>query len=193
MPKKGYKQTEERRKKFCRPMREETKKKLSALLTGVKQKKRSEETKNKMRKPKSSLHVKHIKDARARQVQQPHTTPHKEITKLKLRVAILKNIAIRRNAGEPICARIGNNETKILNTIEKEQNIRIKRQHVIDGYFIDGYCVETNTAYEVDEAHHHTDKQKLKDKEREEYIKDKLDCKFIRLDEKECMQKVKDL
>jgi len=193
MPKKGYKQTAAHRKKFCRPCAETTKQKLSNALKGITQKSRSEETKTKMRKPKSALHIQHIKEARAKQVGFMHNKPHTKEAKLKMRLAILKEVSIKRNHGLPATPRIGKNESKILDYIELNDCVTLTRQHFIDGYFLDGYCKETNTAYEVDEKHHHTKAQRLKDIEREEYIKNKLNCNFIRLDEIKYMQRVKDL
>jgi very-short-patch-repair endonuclease len=94
------------------------------------------------------------------------------------------------NNGDPIYPTVGRNETKILNFIELQNNIKLKRQYCIDGYFLDGYCIETRTAYEVDEIYHHTEPQIQRDKEREEYIKNKLNCKFVRLNELEYIQKI---
>jgi len=105
--------------------------------------------------------------------------------KAKLRIAQLKYIANLYNNGESVTPNIGRNETEILNYVETSMNIKLQRQYYIDGYHIDGYDKTNNVAYEVDEARHHSEKQKLKDKEREEYIKEKLNCEFVRLDEKE--------
>jgi len=113
--------------------------------------------------------------------------------KKNMRIARIKYISINKNDGLLINPNIGRNETRILDYVEKTNNIIIKRQYYTKGYFLDGYCVETNTAYEVDEARHHSVKQKLRDCEREEYIKEKLNCKFIRLDEKEYVEKLKAL
>jgi len=118
---------------------------------------------------------------------------HTKETRKQQRLARLKNIAIYKNCGQQTTPSIGTHEIKILNYIETINNVKLKRQHKIDGYFLDGYCIETNTVYEVDEADHHSEKNKLRDKEREEYIKDKLNCKFIRLNEKEYLEKLKAL
>jgi len=111
-------------------------------------------------------------------------------TRTKQRLAALRRIAVHRNSGDPVTPNLGTNEIRILNYIEMTKNIKLKKQYSIDGYFIDGYCVETNTAYEVDEKHHHSEKNKQRDKEREEYIKEKLNCKFVRLDENKYLKKL---
>ena len=76
-----------------------------------------------------------------------------------------------------IMPRKGTNETKILNEIEEKNNVKIMRQYEILGYFIDGYCKETNTVYEIDEK----PKTKERDIRREKEIIHKLNCKFIRI------------
>jgi len=111
-------------------------------------------------------------------------------TRKKKRISALRYIATKRANGDRITPNIGLNETNILNYIEKQNNIKLKRQYYIDGYFLDGYDAINNTAYEVDEKHHHSEKQKKRDKERQEYIINKLNCKFIRLDEKEYLKRI---
>jgi len=110
-------------------------------------------------------------------------------TKKRQRLARLNYISKCSNNGDPITPTIGKNEMLILKNIEKENNIVLEKQFPVDGYFIDGYDTRNNIAYEVDEKHHHTEKNKLRDKEREEYIKEKLNCQFIRLDERKEMEK----
>ena len=82
--------------------------------------------------------------------------------------------------------RFGKNETFILDNIEKENNIRLERQKIINiennKYFIDGFDNDNNIAYEVDERYHIFRKQK--DKIREQQIKEKLGCDIIRINEK---------
>lgn len=60
----------------------------------------------------------------------------------------------------------------------KELNIEVIKQYYIDGYKIDFYIPNKNIAVEYDEQQH--EYQMKQDKEREEYIKSKLNCKFIR-------------
>ena len=115
---------------------------------------------------------------------------HNKESRRKMRLSSLKYISLYKNNGNSITPRTGKNERQILNFIQTQNNIKLKRQYLIDGYFIDGYDKENNVVYEVDEKHHHTLKQKKKDKEREKYIKNKLKCKFIRLDEKEYLDKL---
>ncbi|MHA1482134.1 MAG: endonuclease domain-containing protein [Candidatus Heimdallarchaeaceae archaeon] len=78
-----------------------------------------------------------------------------------------------------ICPTIGKHEKQILDEVEKELKFRIIRQYEIGGYFLDGYIPEINLAIEVDEKHHK--RQKEKDTQREEFIKQKLGCQFLRI------------
>jgi len=93
-------------------------------------------------------------------------------TNRKLRVKQLKENGINSPC-------IGNNEKFILDSIEKSNNIKIIRQYEVEGYFLDGYCKEKNITFEIDESYHN--KKLKKDKQRENIIKDKLNCKVIRI------------
>ena len=59
--------------------------------------------------------------------------------------------------------------------------VKSKCQYYIKPYFIDLYIPEYKIAIEYDECQHKKPVNVLKDKERENYIKTKLGCKFIRL------------
>lgn len=59
-------------------------------------------------------------------------------------------------------------------------DIEIETQKDCDGFRIDFYIPKYNIAIEYDEVHHQYNKDK--DEQRESYIKEKLKCKFIRLD-----------
>ena len=76
----------------------------------------------------------------------------------------------------------GKNEDIILDLIEYKENIIINRKPPEEclPYFPDGYCKETNTIYEVYEKVHYSNDEIIKrDKERQEYIQNKLGCKFV--------------
>ena len=79
--------------------------------------------------------------------------------------------------------KIGLNEIGLLDEIEKENNIKLERQHPVhvnNSYkYIDGYDPINKVAYEVDESHHK--RQEVKDFIREREIKDKLGCEFVRI------------
>lgn len=75
--------------------------------------------------------------------------------------------------------KIGKNETRILDELEIEINYRIIRQYEIGGYFIDGYIPEINLAIEIDEKRHQY--QQEKDIKRENFIKTKIGCRFLRI------------
>ena len=66
-------------------------------------------------------------------------------------------------------------------TIEQLNNVMLIRQYQVGKYRIDGYCKETNTAYEIDEEQHFTVSGRCKDAERQKYIEDVLGCNFVRI------------
>ncbi len=96
------------------------------------------------------------------------------ITKQKMRTSAFE---YAKKISDIICPRIGNNEKQILDILEQEINYKILRQYKCEGYFIDGYIPELNLAIEVDER----PKNKERDIERENIIKNKLNCKFLRI------------
>jgi len=73
-------------------------------------------------------------------------------------------------------------ETEILNNVIKTfKNEAYKLQYNINNkYFIDLFFPDYNLALECDENQHNKEKNKLLDKEREDYIKNELNCVFIR-------------
>ena len=73
----------------------------------------------------------------------------------------------------------GKNETPILDSIEKEENIVIDRNFKVLNFFPDGYCTETNTIYEVNEQHHRKSYYRKKDKKRRQILGKYLKCKFV--------------
>ena len=93
---------------------------------------------------------------------------------------ILKKILIDCDFST-ISPNIGVNETKILDFIEKNLGYKILRQHVCNGYFIDGYCKELNLAIEVDEEYHKT--QIEKDLSRQKVLEKVLKCDFVRIED----------
>ena len=82
----------------------------------------------------------------------------------------------------------GKNETTILNFIEKRKNIILKRQYFVNKYFVDGYDEKNNVVYEVDEIYHKKRYMKIKDKEREDIIREELGCEIVRIDEEQFMR-----
>jgi very-short-patch-repair endonuclease len=78
---------------------------------------------------------------------------------------------------------IGKNEKKILDKLEIDLGYIIIRQYKVSCFHLDGYIPEINLAIEVDEEYHK--KQKDKDIAREEFIKQKLGCQFLRIKEYE--------
>ena len=102
-------------------------------------------------------------------------------TKLKLREAQIKNIENQVFNGLPMMPCVGKYELNILNNLEKCLTYTILRQHRVAGYFLDGYCLALNLAIEIDEKFHKNKTKILKDKLREQEIKQKLNCQFLRI------------
>ena len=75
---------------------------------------------------------------------------------------------------------------KLKNTL-KPLNIKVETQKTMkeNNYRIDFYLPEFNLAIEYDEKQHQQKENKIKDRQREEEIKEVLGCKFIRLDYKQ--------
>lgn len=74
---------------------------------------------------------------------------------------------------------IGKNETKLLNEVEKKNGVILSRSYKVKKYFIDGYDIKNNIAYEVDEKHHQN--RQIQDIIRENNIIKELNCSFIRI------------
>jgi very-short-patch-repair endonuclease len=72
-------------------------------------------------------------------------------------------------------------EKVALNTIEQLLGVKLDRQFRVGNYRIDGYCKETNIAYEIDEHQHKSSRHKKDDEEREKFIISKLGCTFKRI------------
>lgn len=73
---------------------------------------------------------------------------------------------------------MGKNEELLLNEQESIDGVKIQRTYRVDRYYVDGYCPNTNTVYEVYETFHRPNYKKAKDKIRQRYIQEKLKCTF---------------
>ena len=102
----------------------------------------------------------------------------------KIRNKLINRIEKQYNNGEPITPFIGKYETPILDKLEDWWSYKIKRQHKIAGYFVDGYCPMLNLAIEVDEPYHNKEEQLKKDVLRQSNIEEELGCKFLRIEVK---------
>lgn len=96
-----------------------------------------------------------------------------ENMKRKIREGVVKYII--KNGS----CRIGTNEKEILDQIEYEFNLKIKRQHPVCGYLLDGFSKKYNIAFEVDERGHIFRQEK--DKKRQNIIEKEINCTFIRI------------
>lgn len=83
---------------------------------------------------------------------------------------------------------VGFHEREILDFIEKQNNIKLKRYFPIGSFYVDGYDMDNNVVYEVDEPHHKYRKEH--DVKRENIIKGIIRCRFVRLDEIEYLDKI---
>lgn len=116
---------------------------------------------------------KHHSEEAKQKSREKHLNPSKEI-RIRLRVA--RQNQILKNGGGP---NKGKNEDEALNQIEKLFQIKIIRQYPIEGFFVDGYCKEKNIVFEIDERGHKN--KRKKDWIRENIIKNKLNCKIVRI------------
>lgn len=91
-----------------------------------------------------------------------------------IKIKILKN-----RFGKTLSCNIGKHEKELLDKQEKIDNCIIIRNFIIGPYRPDGYCKESNTIYEVYERFHRWSKNKIKDKQRQNYIQKELNCNFI--------------
>lgn len=124
------------------------------------------------KKIKSFLGHKHTKETKEINRQKHLNLPIERRNKLRE----IRQQQILKNGGG---LNIGKNEKEALDELEKLFKIKIIRQFPVSGYFIDGYCKERNMVFEVYEKFH--ERQRTKDKKREDFIINKLKCKFIRI------------
>lgn len=69
----------------------------------------------------------------------------------------------------------------ILVPVLKEMGLDVERQFIVGKFKIDFYIPKINVAIEYDEEQHNTGTNIMLDKQREDYIKSVLKCKFIRV------------
>ena len=177
----GCKRSEEHKKQMVNNIKkantggkhsEEHKRKIIKSLIGNKRRKGIKDSKETREKKRISL------------LGNTHTLGRKlsEEHKTKLRQCAIKSRSIKKNKGLPLFPTIGKNEMEILDTIEKIYKIKLIRQFIVLGYFVDGYDSENNRVYEIDESHHfNTQKQIDKDIIRQRNIENFLGCKFVRI------------
>ncbi len=70
-------------------------------------------------------------------------------------------------------------EKAALSAIEQVLGVRLARQYRVGNYRIDGYDIENNIAYEIDEPEHYYKKES--DDDRQRYIERELGCSFVRI------------
>jgi len=108
-----------------------------------------------------------------------------EEDKKRMRISAWNYIRKTYNASP----RVGRNEDKIMNAIQTTLNTPVERNFYVDGYFCDGYCKELNIVFEVDEEYHFVNNQlSEKDLRRQDNIIKTLNCKFIRIRERDFLK-----
>lgn len=110
------------------------------------------------------------------------------IMSLKVRLKMIERINNNKFNGHQMTPSYNKKACKIFDEICEKENIHI--QHAMNGgeyyikelgYWLDGYDILNNTAYEFDEKYHFTKDKIIKDRNRQEKIEKFLKCKFIRL------------
>lgn len=100
-----------------------------------------------------------------------------------------KNKYLSNYCGQIYIGEISRFEISFKEILEEELNvlnIKFVYQYYIDNkYKIDFFIPKFSIAIEYDEQQHYIKGNKTKDEKRERYIKDKIKCKFIRLDYRE--------
>jgi len=157
---------------------EEVKRKISEALKGRvpwnKEKHLSEETRKKMSEARKGHKVPEETRKKISEANKGH--PVSDKTREKLRQATAKYLEEHN-----IIPNVGKHEKEILDELERELHYKILRQYKVGKYHLDGYIPELRLAIEVDEKRHRWSKWQVRDKEREEYIKKKLECVFWRI------------
>lgn len=115
----------------------------------------------------------------------------KKCANINRRLKFLERISENIKNGNQITPSFNKKACKIFDEISKKENIHI--QHAMNGgeyyipslgYWLDGYDVINNVAYEFDEKRHFIKgKLKSKDIDRQKEIKKLLKCKFIRIND----------
>lgn len=172
---KGLKRSEETKRKISETMKQQYK-------SGVRIPFFTEEHKNKLRKYRigkpSPMKNRHHKDEVKKRMSE-HWNYNKHFTpeiREKLRQKRFNYVKQLENLRGP---NMGKYEKELLDILENAFKTKILRQYYCKGYFIDGYIPEAKIAIEIDEQHHKHNN--VKDIERENIIKQELNCNFIRI------------
>ncbi|MCK9445483.1 hypothetical protein M0Q50_01150 [bacterium] len=105
------------------------------------------------------------------------------------RLKLIKRLEENKLNGHQLVPNFNKDACKLFDDISLKEGIHI--QHAMNGgefyikelgYWVDGYDKENNIVYEFDEKHHNNKLEK--DLIRQIEIQNKLDCKFIRIEEK---------
>jgi very-short-patch-repair endonuclease len=187
--KRMYRPTEETLRKLRNPSKETRRKQRESNLG----KSKSEETlrKHRMYKPTEETLRKHKMYKPTKEtLEKLRMYKPTEETLRKNRLSVISYI--KETHGQ-ISPRIGKYEDEIMNGIQTIIDTPIKRNFYVDGYFCDGYCQKLNIVFEIDEEYHFKNNQLLeRDIRRQENITKTLNCKFIRIRERDYLQNPKE-
>jgi hypothetical protein len=92
--------------------------------------------------------------------------------------------------GTHFTGRKGLKEDFILDKIEEQNNIKLVRQYRVGTKYIDGFHIESNTAYEVDERGHFYPYMQVHDHFRQQLIENRLGCRFVRIKQDDFLSKL---
>ena len=114
---------------------------------------------------------------------------HSKESKEKMCISALKYLKSLKNIKSP---RYNKSSIKYIDNLNETKNWNLQHaenggEFQIGGYFLDEYDKELNIAFEYDESNHYIDSQNNilceRDKERQNYIIEKLKCEFWRYNE----------
>jgi len=121
------------------------------------------------------LFGKHLTEETIQKMKKPKSEEHKK----NIRIGRFEYIKFTRGIKYPC---IGKYETQILDALENRLGFNIKRQFYVCGYWLDGYCIALNLAIEVDEHHHYKNNiLNKKDIDKQTRILQTLNCNFLRI------------
>jgi len=87
-------------------------------------------------------------------------------------------------------------EIKLWSRIRKKQiyGLQFYRQKPLGKYIVDFYCPAKKLVIEVDGGHHYYDDKQIKiDKQRDKYLRNKLDLKILRFSNPDVLENIDDV
>jgi len=113
---------------------------------------------------------------------------HTKETKERIKQAHIKRVEKLMSIGEHPLQRIPRNPYSEKKFFDSHRQDNLLREHRIGRYLADFYDKKTNTVIEIDGTHHDRPERKIKDRERDRYMKN-LGLTVVRIPAKEVMNK----